>query len=80
MKNIRIVATVALFAWLFCHPPALHAREASASPSGCVKTLRDLSYVKGGHFRQKLDLYLPDRKCRPRWPAFHSGGQAATDA
>lgn len=31
-----------------------------ALPSG-VRQLRDLAYVAGGHERQKLDLYLPER-------------------
>jgi len=30
-----------------------------------VKILRDLEYVKGGHERQKLDLYLPEKADGP---------------
>lgn len=33
-------------------------------PSG-VKVLRDLAYVPGGHERQKLDLYLPEKASEP---------------
>jgi acetyl esterase/lipase len=29
-------------------------------PEG-VRVLRDLPYVEGGHERQRLDLYLPER-------------------
>jgi acetyl esterase/lipase len=31
-----------------------------------VRCLRDLEYVPGGHPRQKLDLYLPEKAGRPR--------------
>jgi acetyl esterase/lipase len=41
-----------------------------------VKALRDLEYVKGGHERQRLDLYLPDKITGPLpvvvW--IHGGG------
>ena len=37
----------------------------SEPPTG-VKVLRDLAYVKGGHERQKLDLYLPEKADGPR--------------
>src|SRR5713101_8014594 len=44
-------------------------------PDG-VKALRDLEYVKGGHERQKLDLYLPEKSDGPLplivW--IHGGG------
>ena len=48
-----------------------------------VKALRDLAYVDGGHERQKLDLYLPEKAAGPLpvviW--VHSGGwQAGTKA
>src|SRR5260370_39954354 len=33
-------------------------------PEG-TKSLRDLEYVKGGHERQKLDLYLPEKSDDP---------------
>lgn len=33
-------------------------------PEG-IKALRDLEYAKGGHERQKLDLYLPEKSAGP---------------
>jgi acetyl esterase/lipase len=59
---------------ILLHPLALHAREADASPSAGSKTLRDLSYVKEGHPRQKLDLYLPERNHEPLLVYIHGGG------
>jgi len=35
-----------------------------ASPPG-VQVLRDLEYVPGGHERNRLDLYLPEKAARP---------------
>src|SRR5271165_5091820 len=47
-------------------------------PAG-VKVLRDLQYVEGGHERNRLDLYLPD-KAEGRLPLvvwIHGGGWQA---
>lgn len=50
-------------------------QKAQTVPAG-VKALRDLEYVKGGHERQKLDLYLPEKASGPLplviW--IHGGG------
>lgn len=55
------------------------SRPAGAPPpttSPAVRILRDLEYVKGGHERNKLDLYLPENAPRPMpvivW--IHGGG------
>ena len=44
-----------------------------------VKALRDLAYIEGGHERQKLDLYLPEKAAGPLpviiW--VHGGGWQA---
>lgn len=62
---------------LLCSAFALHAREADGSPSAGIKALRDLSYVKQGHPRQKLDLYLPAKKQAPLLVYIHGGGWQA---
>ena len=47
----------------------------AAAPPG-VRVLRDLEYVPGGHERNRLDLYLPEKAAGPRpvivW--VHGGG------
>lgn len=55
-------------------PIALQAREADGLSFAGTKTLRDLSYVKAGHARQKLDLYLPAQKQAPLLVYIHGGG------
>ena len=40
----------------------------------CAKVVRDLSYVTGGHERQKLDLYLPNTMKGPLIVWIHGGG------
>ncbi len=70
MKTRRFLAILPFFALLsLC--PHVHARD---NQSSVAKELRDLSYVKDGHFRQKLDLYLPDRKQMPLLVYIHGGG------
>jgi acetyl esterase/lipase len=49
------------------------------SPPG-VKVLKDLAYVPGGHERQKLDLYLPEKAAEQPLPLvvwIHGGGWEA---
>ncbi len=47
------------------------AQSSPAPPTGArsalpgVQVLRDLEYVKGGHARNRLDLYLPEKASRP---------------
>ena len=46
-----------------------------------VEVLRDLEYVPGGHERNRLDLYLPEKAARPR-PVIlyvHGGGWQGGD-
>ena len=52
----------AAFALMLCWTGFLPAQQPQtpALPSG-VKAIRNLEYVPGGHPRQKLDLYLPEK-------------------
>jgi len=45
-------------------PPAPPETPPTPLPSG-VRAVRDLAYVPGGHERQKLDLYLPEKSAGP---------------
>ncbi len=56
---------------------ALPAR-AEELPAG-ARVLTDLAYVKDGHARQKLDLYLPAQPKGPILVWIHGGGWAAGD-
>jgi acetyl esterase/lipase len=61
-------------------PAAQKKGAGPAIPPG-VQVLRDLEYVQGGHARNRLDLYLPEKADRPLpvivW--VHGGGWAAGD-
>ncbi len=46
---------------LFWAVPAPAQQRAAGGVSPGTKVLRNLEYVKGGHERQKLDLYLPEK-------------------
>jgi acetyl esterase/lipase len=63
MGNIMMVSNWKL-AWtaavLTLSTPSTPAQLPPKVPDG-VKALRDLEYVPGGHERQKLDLYLPEK-------------------
>jgi len=54
----------------------LTSQEPPPGPSAGPKVLRDLPYVEGGHQRNRLDLYLPEKSAGPRplvvW--IHGGG------
>lgn len=52
----RLMAVMALL--LFCAPALAQNRAA-------VKQLTDVAYVKEGHERQKLDLFLPEKADKP---------------
>jgi acetyl esterase/lipase len=71
------VQLVTVLAWA---QPQAAARKERAVPEG-VKLIADLEYVAGGHERQKLDLYLPDKVSGPLpvvlW--VHGGGWRAGD-
>jgi acetyl esterase/lipase len=47
--------------------PAAGAQRKGAAPAASegVHVLRDLEYVQGGHVRNRLDLYLPEKAARP---------------
>ena len=76
MMNRRLWAggfTVLLTAAL---PVCAQQRPTAVLPQG-TKVLRDLEYVKGGHERQKLDLYLPEKVEQAPLPVIvwiHGGG------
>jgi acetyl esterase/lipase len=70
---------------VLCEASAAIAGEATAkkpaapgAPEG-VKLLSDLEYIEGGHERNRLDLYLPEKAARPMplivW--IHGGGWQA---
>jgi acetyl esterase/lipase len=78
--SVRLIAVLVL---LGVGPVALAQKKPKASavpklPEG-VKVLRDLAYVTGGHERNKLDLYLPEKSDHPLplivW--IHGGGWQA---
>jgi acetyl esterase/lipase len=62
---------------------AAGAQKKGASPVALegVQVLRDLEYVQGGHERNRLDLYLPEKAARPLpvilW--VHGGGWSKGD-
>ncbi|HOX58400.1 MAG TPA: alpha/beta hydrolase [Candidatus Paceibacterota bacterium] len=62
---------------------AAGAQKKSAGPAPLpgVQVLRDLEYVQGGHERNRLDLYLPEKAARPLpvilW--VHGGGWTRGD-
>jgi acetyl esterase/lipase len=47
---------------------AIAAAEEKPKPPAGVKVLRDLQYVEGGHERNRLDLYLPEKAVKGRLP------------
>src|SRR5438067_714033 len=63
MKSMRI-GTMCLITFLGAAGLAVSEEErpnASPVPAPGVKILRDLQYVKDGHERNRLDLYLPEK-------------------
>lgn len=60
------------FFLIACLPGALFA-EGSLESKG-VRVLKDIPYVTNGHFRQKLDLYLPPKPKGPLLVGIHGGG------
>jgi acetyl esterase/lipase len=72
---IGLAATLVLLAGAL-EAPAQNKRPAFKVPEG-VKVLHDLAYVPEGHERQKLDLYLPEKKPDGPLPLIvwiHGGG------
>ena len=61
MKKHLFSAALLLAAALAAHAQAPQPRL----PAG-VRALRDIAYVEGGHERQKLDLFLPEKADAPR--------------
>ena len=72
---LHLASTAAL-----AQPAGRAPRRQPAIPDG-VKIVADLEYVAGGHQRQKLDLYLPEKSTGPLpvilW--VHGGGWRAGD-
>jgi len=59
---VGMVGLAVALAWV--NPAAAQERPVRPAPPRVpegVRALRDLSYVEGGHERQRLDLYLPER-------------------
>jgi acetyl esterase/lipase len=57
-------ALAAVLAWTAGSGEVVVLAQTPKLPEG-VKVLRDLEYVKDGHERQKLDLYLPKKADKP---------------
>jgi acetyl esterase/lipase len=76
MKLVRAVGLAVALAWaMFAVSQERSKRSQPTLPEG-VKFLQDLQYVEGGHERNRLDLYLPERTDGPLpvvvW--IHGGG------
>jgi len=74
-NGIGLAAALLLLGWAL-EAPAQDRRPPQKSPEG-IKVERDLAYVPGGHERQKLDLYLPEKKSDAPLPLIvwvHGGG------
>jgi acetyl esterase/lipase len=79
-RRLLLAALAALLAWAWAaladDPP-----PADALPKG-VTVSRDLAYVANGHARQKLDLYLPEKKAEAPLPVIlwiHGGAWRQDD-
>ena len=65
---VGMVGLAVALAW--ANPAAAQERPVRPAPPRLpegVRVLRDLPYVEGGHERQRLDLYLPERAEGPSW-------------
>jgi acetyl esterase/lipase len=74
-NGIGLAAALLLLGWAL-EAPAQDRRPPQKLPEG-VKVERDLAYVPGSHERQKLDLYLPEKKPDAPLPLIvwvHGGG------
>ena len=81
MKLMRnwVIGLAAMLAWANLAASQERPKQPAAPklPAG-VKVLRDLQYVEGGHERNRLDLYLPE-KAEERLPLvvwIHGGAWA----
>ena len=76
-KRLWAGGLVVLLTWAL--PVCAQQRPGGVPPQG-TKVVRDLEYVKGGHERQKLDLYLPEKVAPAALPVIvwiHGGGWQA---
>jgi acetyl esterase/lipase len=60
MRKTRILLIVLVAAFCWVDLAAAQQQTASGQPKG-DNVLRDLAYVEGGHERNRLDLYLPEK-------------------
>ena len=63
MRKTRIVAMAlaVVFTWVAVTNAQQQPKRSAPKPPIGVKILRDLQYVEGGHERNRLDLYLPEK-------------------
>jgi acetyl esterase/lipase len=61
---VVLEAHAELGAWVFAQSGGDKALKGAKLPEG-TKVYRDLEYIKGGHERQRLDLYLPEKADAP---------------
>jgi len=73
MKAVPFSHLFRLALALVCGSPALLLADGPPAKSG-IRILKDIPYVTHGHFRQKLDLYLPEKPKGPLLVGIHGGG------
>lgn len=71
MNSSSAPSLLAVLAAALIAPGAFAAEK--GLPAG-ARVLRDLPYVTGGHVRQRLDLYLPEKPAGPLLVYIHGGG------
>ena len=80
LTRIWVIGLAVMLAWMnLAVSQERPKRPAAPKPPAGVQVLRDLQYVEGGHERNRLDLYLPE-KAEGRLPLvvwIHGGGWRA---